>query len=100
MLYNNIEDLTGLQDASFQVIDYDERVVFETLLSGARDIYRLDRSDFANYNKVGGNNSNSLIIDDRSYNFNRLRLNEQIMMEIRFHYETAVMEKKTCIYNI
>ena len=74
VLYNNIEDLTGLQDASFQVIDYDERVVFEALLSGAKEIYRLDGSDFANYSKIGGNSSTNFIIDNTSYNFNRLRL--------------------------
>lgn len=74
VLYNNIEDLTGLQDASFQLIDYDERVVFEALLSGAKEIYRLDGSDFANYSKVGGNSSTNFIIDNGSYSFNRLRL--------------------------
>ena len=95
VLYNNPEDLTGLADASLQLIDYDGEVVFEALLAGEKNIYRLDGVDFSSAFNFGGNGNDGYIIDDKDYNFNIIRLERTAYagLPMRFH-ELQIWKKK------
>ena len=95
VLYNNPEDLTGLADASLQLIDYDGEVVFEALLAGEKNIYRLDGVDFSTAFNFGGNSNHEYIIDDKDYNFNIVRLERTAYagLPMRFH-ELQIWKKK------